>query len=290
MKVNKLDGSWIVVTGAGAGIGRAIALDAAQRGGNVAICDIDPERLEETAALLAGYEVDVVSSVVDVVKRDQVEAFADLVHERATAVDILVNNAGVALAADILETSAEDWQFIIGVNLMGVIHFCDAFCPEMIERDRGGHVVNIASMEGFAALEGFGAYSTTKFAVVGYSDSLRQELSHHDIGVSVVCPGVVRTSLTANMRSRGEYEAGIADRIHQQHEKSKFGPEKVAKAVFSAVRFNTPLRPVAPESWMTYYSNRLSPRLTSFILKHVALRVLRNGAQNCSNSTAGLPW
>jgi NAD(P)-dependent dehydrogenase (short-subunit alcohol dehydrogenase family) len=280
MKVNKLDGSWVVVTGAGAGIGRAIALDAAERGGNVAICDIDPERLEETAALLAGYEVDVVSSVVDVVKRDQVEEFADLVHDRATAVDILVNNAGVTIAADILETSAEDWQFIIGVNLMGVIHFCDAFCPAMIERDRGGHVVNIASMEGFAALEGFGAYSTTKFAVVGYSDSLRQELSYHDIGVSVVCPGVVRTSLTLNMRSRGEYDGGIADRIHQEHEKSKFGPEKVAKAVFSAVRFNTPLRPVAPESWMTYYSNRLSPRLTSFILKQVSQRVLRDGAPN----------
>ena len=279
MNVKKLDGSWVLVTGAGAGIGRAIALDAADRGGNVAICDINPENLEETLALLTSYEVEVISSVVDVTQREQVEEFADLVHERTAAVDILVNNAGVAIAADILETSAEDWEFIIGVNLMGVIHFCDAFCPAMIERNRGGHVVNIASMEGFAALEGFGAYSTTKFAVVGYSDSLRQELSHHKIGVSVVCPGVVRTSLTANMRSRGEYEAGIADRIHQEHEKSKFGPEKVARAVFSAVRFNTPLRPVAPESWMTYYSNRLSPRMTSFILKQVAHRVLRKGAQ-----------
>ena len=142
MKVNKLDGRWVLVTGAGAGIGRATALDAAGRGGNVAICDINPEQLEETRALLAGYGVDVISSVVDVTQRKQVEKFA--------------------------------------------------------------------------ALEGFGAYSTTKFAVVGYSDSLRQELSHHNVGVSVVCPGVVRTSLTANMRSRGEYEAGIADRIHQE--------------------------------------------------------------------------
>ena len=277
MKVNKLDGRWVLVTGAGAGIGRAIALDTAGRGGNVAICDINPEHLEETRALLAGYGIDVISSVVDVTQRDQVEEFADLVHRSTAAVDILVNNAGAAIAADILDTPPEDWEFIIGVNVMGVVHFCDVFCPAMIERDSGGHVVNIASMEGFAALEGFGAYSTTKFAVVGYSDSLRQELSHHNVGVSVVCPGVVRTSLTANMRSRGEYEAGIADRIHQEHEESTFGPEKVAKAVFSAVRFNTPLRPVAPESWMTYYSNRLSPRLTSFILKQVAHRVLREG-------------
>ncbi len=284
MNVKKLNGSWTLVTGAGAGIGRAIAIDAAQRGSNVAICDISEEHLKETVSILQDYKVEVMSAVVDVSERSQVEAFAEKVHARTAAVDILVNNAGVALAADILETSPEDWEFIIGVNLMGVIHFCDAFCPRMVERSSAGHIVNIASMEGFAALEGFGAYSTTKFAVVGYTESLRQELSHHNIGVSVVCPGVVRTSLTANMRSRGEYEAGIADRIHQEHEKSSFGPEKVAKAVFSAIKFNTPLRPVAPESWMTYYSNRLSPRFTSFILKQVAHRVLRDGAPKEANA------
>lgn len=275
MRVDKLKGRWVLVTGAGAGIGRAIALDAAGRGANVAICDIDPERLEETKALLAEYQVSVLSAVVDVSKRAQVQKFAARVHEETPSLDILINNAGVVIAADILDTTAKDWQFIIGVNLMGVIHFCDAFCPAMIARNRGGHVVNIASMEGFAAMEGFGAYSTTKFAVVGYSDSLRQELSRHRIGVSVVCPGVVRTSLTADMRSHGDYEDGISERIHKQHEKSSFGPEKVAAAVFSAVRFNTPLRPVAPESWITYYSNRISPRLTSFILQQVAHRVLR---------------
>jgi len=276
MRVDRLKDRWVVVTGAGAGIGRAIALDAARRGGNVAICDIDAARLKETRSLLRDYGVEVIASPVDVAKRAQVKRFAALVHEKTPAVDILVNNAGVVIAADILDTTPKDWEFIIGVNLLGVIHFCDAFCPAMIMRNRRAHVVNIASMEGFAAMEGFGAYSTTKFAVVGYSDALRQELSHHNIGVSVVCPGVVRTSLTADMRSHGDYKAGISDRIHQQHELSHFGPEKVAKAVFSAVRFNTPLRPVAPESWITYYSNRLSPRLTSFILQQVAHRVLRN--------------
>jgi len=277
MRVDKLKGRWVVVTGAGAGIGRAIALEAASRGANIAACDIDAERLKETRSLLSSYGVEIIASAVDVAKRAQVRKFAALVHRETAAVDILVNNAGVVIAADILDTTPQDWEFIVGVNLMGVIHFCDAFCPAMIVRNRSAHVVNIASMEGFAAMEGFGAYSTTKFAVVGFSDALRQELSHHKIGVSVVCPGVVRTSLTAQMRSHGDYEAGISDRIHRQHEKSNFGPEKVAKAVFSAVRFNTPLLPVAPESWITYYANRISPRLTSFILQQVAHRVLRDG-------------
>jgi NAD(P)-dependent dehydrogenase (short-subunit alcohol dehydrogenase family) len=93
--------------------------------------------------------------------------------------------------------------------------------------------------------------------------------------VSVICPGVVRTELTADMRARGRYADGVADRIHREHEKSSFGPEKVAKAVFQAIRFNVALRPVAPESWITYYSNRVSPGLTNFILKQVASRLLR---------------
>jgi NAD(P)-dependent dehydrogenase (short-subunit alcohol dehydrogenase family) len=275
VKADKLDEKWVLVTGAGAGIRRAIAVEASERGANLALCDLDSAALRETVALVKERGSKVISAVVDVSKRGQVQKFADKVHREIECLDILVNNAGVALAADILETSEDDWKFIIGVNLMGVIHFCDAFCPAMVSRGMQGHIVNIASMEGFAAMEGFGAYSTTKFAVVGYSDSLRQELSHEGIGVSVVCPGVVRTSLTKTMRARGDYEAGIASKIHEQHKKSSFGPEKVARAVFSAVHFNTPLRPVAPESWITYYSNRISPRMTSFVLQQVAQRVLR---------------
>lgn len=102
MKVKKLNKRWILVTGAGAGIGRAIALEAADRRANLAICDIDPEGLDATDALLADYGVNVISSVVDVTKRAQVNAFAALVHEQTEAVDILVNNAGVVIAADIL--------------------------------------------------------------------------------------------------------------------------------------------------------------------------------------------
>lgn len=275
MKVDKLTGKWTLVTGAGSGIGQAICLEAARRGSNIVLCDIDPKKIKLTQKQLKKYKVEVIAGVVDITSNAQVRKFSRLIHSQIESVDILVNNAGVALAADILDTSMQDWKYILGVNLMGVIHICDAFCPPMIARGQVAHVVNIASMEGFAALQGFGAYSTSKFAVVGYTESLRQELSPHKIGVSVVCPGVVRTALTADMRARGEYADGIAEKIHAEHTKSSFGPEKVALAVFQAVRFNIALRPVAPESWITYYSNRVSPGLTNFVLKQVAERVLR---------------
>jgi short-subunit dehydrogenase len=275
VKVENLKGKWTLVTGAGAGIGQAICLEAASRGSNVVVCDIDSTRLKQTQKSLEDYRVKVIASVVDITKVSEVKKFAREVHEQIECVDILVNNAGVAIVADILDTTMQDWKHILGVNLMGVIHICDVFCPNMVARAKSGHVVNIASMEGFAALEGMGAYSTSKFAVVGYTETLRQELHQYNIGVSVICPGVVRTSLTADMRARGQYSDGVAERIHQEHEKSSFGPEKVAKAVFQAIRFNVALRPVAPESWITYYANRISPGATNFILKQVANRLLR---------------
>ena len=275
MKVHNLTDKWTLVTGAGAGIGQAICIEAASRGSNIILCDIDNVALKRTEKGLKKYGVKTLSSVVDITKVTEVKKFAREVHAEIECVDILVNNAGVAVVADILDTSMKDWKHVLGVNLMGVIHVCDAFCPNMVARNSGGHVVNIASMEGFAALEGMGAYSTSKFAVVGYTESLRQEMHKYGIGVSVICPGVVRTSLTADMRARGQYSGDVAQRIHREHEKSSFGPEKVASAVFQAIRFNVALRPVAPESWITYYSNRLSPGLTNFILKKVADRLLR---------------
>lgn len=267
-----LTGRWVAVTGAGSGIGAATALHAARKGANVAICDIQPAGLAATEKSLRELGVDVIAAPVDVADADDVQGFADTVHAATGSLDVLVNNAGVVLAGEILDTTLEDWGWMLGVNLMGIVHGCAAFAPNMRSAGRG-HIVNIASMEGFAALAGFGAYNASKFAAVGYTDTLRQELAPHGVGVSVVCPGVIATPLTKGMPARGRYAGDVLDRINAEHDKRASGPDKVANAVFRAVARDIRLLPVAPEAWMTYYSQRLSPGLTTWILTQVAHRV-----------------
>lgn len=269
MRTEDLSGRWVGVTGAGSGIGRAIALQAAQRGANLAVCDLDADRLGTVEGELRRLGVEVAASEVDVADRSSVEEFAGEVHAQVDAVDILVNNAGVTMAASALETSPEDWRWVLGIDLMGVIHCCSAFCPAMRDRGWPGHVVNISSMDGLAAMEGFAAYSTAKFAVVGYSESLRAELAHHDIGVSVICPGPIRTSLVAEMPERGRFAGAYGRRIRKENTKKGVPPELVAKAVFRSIDRNRAVCPVTPLAWMTYYMKRLTPGMTAKMLDRV---------------------
>jgi NAD(P)-dependent dehydrogenase (short-subunit alcohol dehydrogenase family) len=268
MDTTDLHGRWVAITGAGSGIGAAIARTAADRGANVAICDLHPQRLDAIARELAARAPQVVAVETDVSDRSAMEAFADAVHEQVEAVDIVVNNAGITLAASALETTMPDWERVLGVNLMGVIHGCDAFVPAMCARGRPGHVVNIASMDGLAAMEGFAAYSTAKFAVVGYSESLRAELARRDIGVSTVCPGPVRTAIVEDMEARGRFAGAYRDRIRTESAKGA-PPTKVARAVFRSVDKNRAVCPVTGLAWATYYLKRLTPGRTAAMLDRV---------------------
>ncbi len=274
MQEHELVGRWVGVTGAGSGIGAAISHHAARRGANLAICDIDPARLATAEQALREHGVDVIAGEVDVSEAASVNRFAKAVHDRVDALDILVNNAGVTLAASALETTPEDWEWVLGIDLMGVINGCSAFCPTMRDRDEGGHVVNIASMDGYAAMEGFAAYSTAKFGVVGYSESLRAELARRHIGVSVVCPGPIRTAIVSEMPERGRFAGTYGDRIRAENKKKGVSAERVAKAVFRAVAKNRAIVPVTPVAWMTYYSKRIMPGMTAKALDRVERRFL----------------
>jgi NADP-dependent 3-hydroxy acid dehydrogenase YdfG len=246
----------VVVTGAGSGIGRATALAFARAGARVAACDLDRARLDELTRELGDRAL--VVERVDVADRAQMRGFADAVHARAPAADVVVNNAGVGLGGPFLATTLDDWDWLLGVNLRGVVHGCHFFVPKMVERKAGGHVVNIASILGIYAAPSASAYVASKFAVRGLSQSLREELAPHGIGVTAICPGLIATAIMEDGRIAG----GTAEQKRNLTAAFRKGarPEKVAAAIVGAVTTNPAVRTVGNDAYVLAALSRLAPR------------------------------
>jgi NAD(P)-dependent dehydrogenase (short-subunit alcohol dehydrogenase family) len=258
--VERMDGKLAVVTGAGSGIGRETALLCARRGASLAICDVNEPGLAQTDAEARRLGRDVLAQRVDVSDPEQMKAFAGAVHERAAAVDLLVNNAGVGLGAGFLDTPLEDWEWIVPINLMGVVHGCYAFVPAMVQRGSGGHVVNISSVAGFFPTASLVAYTATKFAVLGLSQAMRIEVRPHGIGVTAVCPGLINTPITRTSRLRGASEAE-RERVVRLYQRRNYGPERVAGRILHAVQHNRAVMPVTAEAWAMWWLSRFAPSL-----------------------------
>ena len=261
----RLDGKTAVITGAASGIGRETALLCAGRGAALAVCDVNEAGLAETVAQARAVGVDVVSDRVDVSDPAAVDGFAAHVHDRFDGVDLLVNNAGIGVLAKFLETELADRQRQIGINLMGVVHGCRSFLPRMVSRGRGGHVVNVSSQAGFQANPALNAYSTTKFAVFGFSEALRSELRPHGIGVTVVCPGVVNTPIIADSVIRGGRDAERRVKLVRLYARRGYGPEKVAVRILGAVERNRAVAPITPEAHLGYVLSRVAPGVSRWL-------------------------
>jgi NAD(P)-dependent dehydrogenase (short-subunit alcohol dehydrogenase family) len=194
-----LEGKVAVVTGGASGIGRALAARFAADGMQVVIADVEDAALEATAA-----ELGVVGVRTDVGDASSVEALADQVCDRFGTVHVLCNNAGVGGGGQIADLTLADWKWVLDVNLWGVIHGLHSFLPRLLANADGGHVVNTASMAGLFASAGMGPYNATKFAVVAISETLSKELqaAGASVGVSVLCPGFVRTNIFDSQRNR----------------------------------------------------------------------------------------
>lgn len=190
------------ITGGGSGIGLGIARALLDAGAKVAIADIRQDHLDEALATLDNR--DVCGIRLDVSDRDAFAAAADEAEARLGPISIVCNNAGINLFAPMDECSYKDWDWVMGVNLGGVINGCQTFVPRIKQRGEGGHIVNTGSMASFLSGPGAGIYTTSKFAVRGLTESLRWSLAPHGIGVSCLCPGLVNSAIHESDMNRPE--------------------------------------------------------------------------------------
>jgi len=229
-----------VVTGGASGIGRALADALAGQGARVVVADLDERGAVAVAEGIRGAGGDAVSVRVDVSDRAQVQALADRAFSAFGAVHVLCNNAGVALWGGLETATHRDWEWVLGVNLWSVIHGVEAFVPRMIAQRAGGHIVNTASMAGLIASQGLGVYNTSKYAVVGLSETLAKDLRPYGIGVSVLCPMGVATQIRGSERNRPLHLRN--DTAAKPEPVELIGrtlpPEAVAEMVIAAIREN----------------------------------------------------
>jgi NAD(P)-dependent dehydrogenase (short-subunit alcohol dehydrogenase family) len=252
-------GKKALVTGAASGIGRALGLALAREGADLFLVDVDGAGLGAVAAEARSHGVEVVTRLCDLREASEISAAVAAVLAMWTRLDILVNNAGVALSGGLLDTPLEDWDWVLSINLYGVIHGCHFFVPEMVKR-RSGHVVNVSSILGVMATADSIGYATAKFGVFGLSEALRAELLPLGIGVSTICPGMIATNLIKTGRLPPDKDR---DKIHETFQKRNYSPDKVAKAIVGAILHDRPVVPVAPEAWALYYAKRFAPGLTA---------------------------
>lgn len=267
-----------LITGAGSGIGRATTLKFAELGAKLIICDRNLDALKETQQLLVNLSNNAVLEIADVSDWQAMQQLAGRVHQQHGTLDILVNNAGVASTGEFLSTPIEDWHWLIGINLMGVVHGCKAFGQRMIEQ-KSGHIVNIASAAGFYAAPEMSAYSASKHAVMGLTESLRIELAEHHVGVSAICPGVINTNIVNSMRAHGSV-AQSKDKIADIYRIRNYGPEQVADAIISSIIHNRAVVPVSPEAWALYAGKRFVPAALDVAQRSNLFRKLKQRAQN----------
>ncbi|WP_394847838.1 SDR family NAD(P)-dependent oxidoreductase [Pendulispora brunnea] len=221
-----------VVTGGGSGLGRALCIELAKRGARLLVADLRKDTAEETAILArdAGAS-EVIAVAVDVAKSDEVEKLAAEAESRFGGTDLLVNNAGVATAGATGEVPLADWEWIVGINLWGVVYGCHHFVPKMKER-RSGHILNVASAAGLLCAPQMGPYNVTKAGVVALSETLYAELGSFDIGVTVLCPMFFKTGIIENSRLTNPQERDLGQRLL---DREKLNANDVALRALDAV-------------------------------------------------------
>ena len=242
--MKELNGKVAVITGGASGIGLETARSLAEEGMRLVLADIEQGALDEAAHELSRHGADVIGVKTDVGELGDIRALADQTFSHFGAAHVVFNNAGVAVFGPIQEMTHADWEWVIKVDLWGVIHGVETFLPRMIEQNQGGHIVNTASFAGLVPNQGLGVYCVAKYGVVALSECLVRDVKQHDIGASVLCPMVVATNINQSARNRPA-EFGGAERDldvpPEQREKMRgrvLPVEGVAAKVVKAIKNN----------------------------------------------------
>jgi len=255
----KLQGRTAVVTGAAGGIGRAITTSLARRGCNLALADIDDAALATTAAELAAHKVRVSRHQLDVSDRAAIVGFPGTVSAEHPGVDVLVNNAGVALGGTFEQVAEADFEWLFSINFWGVVRMTRAFLPLLHQSD-DARLINISSVYGLIAPPGQTAYAASKFAVRGFSESLRHELAGTRIGVTVVHPGGVATAIAKNARlAAGISEDQAAEGLERSKAVLRLPPEVAGETIVRGIENRQPRVLVGSDAKRIAISERLMP-------------------------------
>jgi len=222
----------VFITGAGSGLGRALALNYARQGARVACTDRDAASVEDTLAQVVQAGGSGLAIALDVTSEADFVLAAQRLQAEWGGVDVVINNAGVATAGDMDSAPLSDWEWVLNINLLGVVRGCKTFAP-LLKGQKSGHVVNIASFAGIANPPGMGSYNAAKAGVIAVSETLRHELAADGVGVSVVCPAFFPTNL---MQAARVQNAGTRNMVQRFMDKSGVTAESVAAQIVDAVR------------------------------------------------------
>ena len=271
MKIWDFNGRKCFITGAASGIGKATAIAMGKLGARLFLTDINRASLDETVAGIQGSGGTVVSwRAFDITNYSEVKKFTDEIQAESGPMEIVMNIAGTSVWGVVELLRHEHWKKMIDINLMGPIHVIECLLPPMVKAGTGGQLVNVSSAAGLIALPWHAAYSASKFGLRGLSEVLRYDLRRHGIGVTVICPGAVRTPLVGTAEILG------VDRSHDQAKKflklfegRAVTPEKVARCIIAGIRRNRRLVFTSPDIRLVYWFKR-----KIYIVYHVAMILL----------------
>jgi NAD(P)-dependent dehydrogenase (short-subunit alcohol dehydrogenase family) len=263
MEITK--GTRVFITGAGSGIGRSTAIAAANLGARLFLTDINQSGLEQTVALLSGKNGEVcMVRAMDISQTDQVRQFAEDIHKKFVPMDVVMNIARIE------DMTHGHWKKIIDVNLWGPIHILESFVPEMI-RAKKGHIVNVSSVAGLMGAPWHAAYSASKSGLIGLSEALFFDLKLHHIGITVVCPGGVDTSLKNTVEILGmDKNSPQVQEAKERFSRHAISPDRVAIQILKAVRKNTFLVITSGDVKFLYFCKHHLPPLYRSVMFRIS--------------------